>query len=91
MAKGEQERGALQALQLNVLVDAQPVERGELPVEVELREGSDAAEPFHAQVIVQVLVDELEHLSEPGEVCVRVRCRQRSVLLDARQGTDPPS
>ena len=91
MAEGEQERGALQSLQLDVLVDAQPVERGELPVEVELREGSDAAEPFHAQLLFEVLVDELEHLPEPGEVCVRVRCRQRSVLLDARQATDLPS
>jgi hypothetical protein len=68
-------------MQLHVSAYGDSEEFGELSVEMELRERSDAAEPLQREVTVQVGIDIVEHLAESDAIFLNGRCSQRNVSL----------
>lgn len=65
---GQPVRSAFHAGELNIAMDGQPEGGLELPVEMEFREGRDAADRVQIQVVVQMLVYVVQHPLHPGMV-----------------------
>ena len=76
VAKGELIRSALQAIELNVFIDAHPEKLGKLPVKMILREDSNVAEAIDSQVVVQMKIDVLKHPVESRVIGVSGRFSQ---------------
>jgi hypothetical protein len=56
----------------------QPEGRHELPVEMEFREGRDAAHRFQVQITVEMLVDMVQHPLHPGMIVSKRRLHRPS-------------
>ena len=63
-------------------MDADAEQPGELPMEMIFREGSDRAQRLHAQAILKMLFDVMEHPLEPRVIVLR----RRNVHIDLRLG-----
>src|SRR5262249_18715440 len=85
VAKGELIGGPLQAAELDIAVDTDAEEPGELPMEVEFRERGDSTERLDTQRLVQMSVDIVEYLAETGEITLFGGCRHAMISL-ARVG-----
>ena len=69
-AKCELIGSAFKTTKLDVLVYPDSEEFGELPVEMIFRECSNAAESFHAKVIVQIGINVLKYFAESGAIAL---------------------
>ena len=66
-------RSALHTGKLDIAMDRQPEGRRELPVEMIFRIGRDAAQRIQVQIVVQMLVDVVQHPLHPGMVALKRR------------------
>ena len=82
LSERELVRGALETRELHVSVDADPEEGGELPMEMIPRESRDPAQRVDAQILVEMLLDMLEHPLEPGPIMVGGLRRHADLRLD---------
>ena len=69
----------MHAGELDITMHGQPEGRRELPVEVIFRESRDAAHRIQVQIVVQMLVNVIQHPLHPGMIVVNRRL-QRPVL-----------
>lgn len=76
---GQPERGPLHAGELDVAMHRETEGRRELPVEVVLRVGGDAAQRVEVQIVVEMPIDMVQHPLHPGMVGLKRR-RHRPVL-----------
>ncbi|WP_454279237.1 hypothetical protein [Sphingomonas sp. Marseille-Q8236] len=60
-------------------MQSEPEGRRELPVEVEFREGGNAADPIQIQLVIEMPVDMIQHPLHPAMVVTKRR-RHRPVL-----------
>ena len=62
--------GALQTIELDVSIYADPEQQSELPMEMIFRKCGNAAEPLDRKIIVQVIINVVEHRSESDAIAL---------------------
>jgi hypothetical protein len=70
---GQPVGSTLHAGELDIAMHGQPEGRRELPVEMILRKGRDAAHRFQVQINVEMLVDVVQHPLHPGMIVLKRR------------------